>query len=232
MEEDKDINEFIKSLNPDMLYVDTREPSSVFNYLEKKGVEFRAVPLPIGDFYKAGVVIERKTIMDFVGSIRSGHLKKQMIQMNNNFKKSFLIISGSLKQLQFTPIKSWTVNHHMGALAHTLCRYPNVKVMVVDNDSQLINLAFRIIDKSLDNKEVEIIDTEIMMLRPSEADTQTKMFTCIPSISFGRAKKLSKRLKFKLVYENGAEVTERNLLAIPGIGKGLAKQLIKINAPK
>lgn len=227
------INEFKQEVDKDILYVDTREPDKIFTYLDKYEITYKLKALPIGDFIKGNVCIERKTVTDLVSSLQSGHLKKQLIQMNDNFNKSFLIISGTYEDLLANEyIQHWTLNHHCGMLAHILCRYPNVKMAQVKNDSQLVNLVGRIITKAFDGKIPTIMDTELMMLRGKMGTDHAKlmMMACIPKISFKRAEELLNCLDIKIIKKDGTEITEDYLQrTIPGIGPGLSKEILRIN---
>jgi len=146
-----------------MLILDTREPEKIENYIKKLNIEYKKEALPIGDFVckEKDIVIERKTIEDFAHSIRSGHLTKQLLQMQENFSRCYLLISGSLKDSYFKGLSGWTVEHHVGSLCSIAVRY-NIKILILDNDKQLISAVNKIINKTDDGRILNIKDTSLL----------------------------------------------------------------------
>ena len=171
-----------------MLLVDNQE-AKVFKYLDKEKIEYRAEALPIGDFVleEKGIVIERKTLSDFAGSIRSGHLQKQLLQMEQA-PFPFLIISGKMSEVHYLGIH-WTVEHHLGALSSCAVRY-KTKILQVDNDLQLIRLVKKICNKVGDGRTITIEDTELLRNTVDVADMRLKLLTCFRGVGIKKAKKI------------------------------------------
>lgn len=214
------------------LIVDTHEPDKIFNLLIKNGIKFKKETLPIGDFVKDGVCIERKSMSDFIGSVRTRHLQKQVMQMETNFDKSFIIISGNLKDVYFSNphLKGWTINHQMGALASLAVRYPKTKILQVDNDTQLVNLMSRIMIKAFDGKVPTIYETELLKSKMTNEDTKTMMLGCIPKIGMKKAKELTDIIDVVLFDKATQDVLEEEHLdSIKGIGPMIAEEILKIN---
>jgi len=214
------------------LIVDISEPSQIVSKVEKLGIPFKVDKLPIGDFLYGNICIERKSISDFVTSLRAGHLDKQLMQMEENYEKNFLLISGTPEDLYLSShIKNWTVEHQLGALAH-LTRFRKIQVLQVANDNQLIKLVQKIITKQTDGKEMSIMNTELMMLKGkmTTADTKQLMLSCIPKVGRQKAKKLCNHLDVKITKKDGTEISDKYLKTIDGIGKGLAEHIMNINS--
>ena len=175
-----------------MLKVDSREDLKIDKILEREGVEFTRTTLPVGDlvYEPKGIVIERKTTEDFIQSMQSGHLAKQLLQMEN-FPHPFLIISGSLKEyiLENPDRTKWTMHHHIGALVSCLVRY-KTKLLVVENDRQLIRAVVRIIEKVDDGRTINIYDTELLRTKFTEDDLKLKILMCLPRIGLVKARKI------------------------------------------
>ena len=197
-----------------MLKVDSREDKMVLTLLEKERIDYEVVLLPVGDFVfeKKGICIERKTISDFVNSMRGGHLQKQLLQMDQ-FPHKFLLISGELKEYAMSDTK-WTVEHHVGALVSCSVRY-GVKVLTFNNDMQLIKAVGKICDKVEDGKSVSIYQTEVF--RAKHDDLKMSLLMCFPGIGEKRAKKMlieNPAIKrratelIKVVTDNGNDTTE------------------------
>lgn len=223
------------------IIVDTAEPKKVQQMFKTQGIKHKVEKLLIGDFVCNEVCIERKSMPDFVSSIKSGHLQKQLLQMQENYKQPFLIISGSLKELhalgeiirrksRFNPYAGWTVNHHVGALASVGVRY-NVKVLQVDNDTQLVKLVSRIIEKAFDGKVKTYLDTELLAQKDKMGieDTKLLMLKSIPNIGLERALTLRDHVDIKLTLHDGSELTENYLYNLDGFGDAMVKNVIKIN---
>lgn len=219
------------NIKTDKITVDTQEPDKIINLLIRNGIKYDVAKLEVGDFVRGNVCVERKTMSDFIQSKRSHHLDKQLMQMEERYEKSFLIISGSFKSIAFDPqIKGWTVNHHMGTLASIAVRYPRVKVLQVDNDTQLVNLMVRIMDKAHDGKVPTIYDTELMRNKMTDEDVKVKMLSCIPKVGLKKAKELSDIIDVVLFDKVTNDVLqEEHLYEVKGIGPMLSEEILKIN---
>jgi Fanconi anemia group M protein len=81
------------------IYVDTRESKSIVACLEKMGANVQIKQLDVGDFVLSeDVVVERKTIDDYVKSIMDNRLFSQLIAMKEKYPKPLLIVQGSRKR--------------------------------------------------------------------------------------------------------------------------------------
>jgi len=211
--------------------LDSREPPKTKAYLEKNGLECEICTLEVGDIVCGDICIERKEIEDFVNSLRTKRLQKQMLQMQDNYKKCFVVLVGKWEKLYYLPyMRMWTMEHTLGALASINVRY-NVKLIQVDNDEQMGRLIKKIIEKATDGKEPTIMETDVMVVKDkfSEYELKTKMIACIPKIGLDRAERIAKNVDIKLVNKDGSELTKRNLTRIDGIGDGLAEEILKVN---
>ena len=141
-----------------MLQVDDREKSNTISILNKLKIPFEITRLEVGDylFPEKGIIVERKSVEDFIGSVRSGRMQEQLINMQNNYEHSYLVIIGRFKDLFFRGIKNISVEQYIGMIASVLVRY-NVKVGFVDNNTQFCKLINKINDKTDDGKSVSFI---------------------------------------------------------------------------
>ncbi len=84
-----------KKVDKPKILVDYREKNSlVISELEKLGCQTSLQELKIGDYITKRVVIERKTIQDFLGSMINKRLRKQLKNMQQ-LKNKLLIIEGT-----------------------------------------------------------------------------------------------------------------------------------------
>lgn len=142
----------IKIVNK-LLYIDSREPKTVQEKVKKIGLSHNFTVetryMDIGDyvFEDQGIAIERKTVMDFVNSVRDGRIETQMRNLEQ-YEHPYLFISGSFKSLYFVPYANgWSTAHTVGALCSVAARF-NVKILQFETTTQLYNAIFKIYEKT------------------------------------------------------------------------------------
>jgi ERCC4-type nuclease len=111
-----------------------------------------------------------------------------------NYPYNYLIISGKLTDLAFNTAqykRAWTVEHHTGALASIAVRY-NVKILQVDNDTQLMKLSKKIIEKTDDGRSIDIENTELLKNSLNTGNLRLKLLTCFNGIGLKGAINLLK----------------------------------------
>ena len=77
----------------EILY-DTREKNTIPEFLVEEGVQIKKEMLAVGDYLVGNICVEYKSIQDYIQSLHSGHLHKQLYQMSYNFELSYLMIGG------------------------------------------------------------------------------------------------------------------------------------------
>lgn len=228
------------------LKVDTQEPQSILNKLDKLGIKYSYESCqPWGDYLYKDICVERKEISDFISSIQSKHLHKQMMVMEQamkeqKFARCFLVIIGSHKALYakgeiirrtrgFNPYATWTQNHHVGSVVAMSTDFPNINIIQVENETQFVYAIKRIIERLENPKPRTYMDTELFFKKMTTEDIQTKMLSCIPRLGLERAQQVGKTIKVKLLNKNNEPVTNADLLRIEGIGPTIASEIKKIN---
>ena len=230
-----DVNELVlngtEEVKLDKLKVDIHE-DKMFEHLKNQGIEFDVETLPIGDYVYKDVCIERKTMPDFVQSVKSGHIQKQLLQMGENFKFNYLLLVGSYHEIETNPyLCKWTLQHHCGMIARINASY-TPKIVQVENHSQAAMIIPKLIEKSLDGKIPSIVDTELMKSRVTTNDIKLKMMCSLPNIGIERGQKLLEQLDIRIINKDGRELTSDDLLSMYGIGEKLAETVLKINRGK
>ena len=197
-----------------MLKVDNREPEKIFKLLDKFEIPYEKVELPVGDFLleEKGICIERKSITDFISSLWSKHLHKQLLQMEQNYPNNFLIVSGDVKDLFFQgSFLKINVENWIGSLVSILVRF-NIKLLMVQNDAQLVRAVKKICEKVGDGKTITIKDTELLKNKLTKEDIFIKLLTCYPRIGIKKAEKLLKENKeIADILELMNSIIEKNL---------------------
>ena len=92
--------------------------------------------VPAGDLLvpELGFGVERKTVEDFVGSIRDGRVFKQIYKMIHSFEYPYLFVSGNLLELYSEP----EIKSILTSCADFQARY-NIRIMFFPNDYYLIH---------------------------------------------------------------------------------------------
>ena len=103
------------------LIIDSNERGSLCESIErrakKEGMTVVRQTLVVGDYLLGGALVEAKSIPDLFQSSHSGHLWRQLDNMDANFERFFLVIHGSIasyvamakrngKQLSFSKVQS------------------------------------------------------------------------------------------------------------------------------
>jgi len=84
-----------------IVYADIREKDSgVASLLKELGCEVVERQLEVGDYIPGKeIVIERKTVSDFLSSIVDGRISKQLINMAESYEKPLVMVEGSVDEL-------------------------------------------------------------------------------------------------------------------------------------
>jgi Fanconi anemia group M protein len=102
-----------------VLFIDHRERSGleklVKKYCDRKGLLYQERENLITDYAFASIGIEAKSIQDYMGSLYSGHLERQLQNLDDNYNQFALVIHG-------------TVDHYIlqARKGGKKLRYPNV----------------------------------------------------------------------------------------------------------
>ena len=205
-----------------MITIDEREPQKIFNIAKRLNLKHDRATLLVGDFLceEKGICIERKNIdTDFLPSLQSGHLNEQLQNMQNNFERNYLIISGDPKNFFFNKhTKYFTTEHWLGALASLSVRY-NVKILQTANDTQLVKLVKKIVDKTDDGKSPQ---KEIIRRVQSKEDVYLSMLCCVNGISIEKAKSIKNEYP---IFSMFMDALKTDMFTVKGIGEKLLSNL-------
>lgn len=174
-----------------MIIIDSREDSAVVKAFDKNNIPYAIETLNVGDFIDPvkNICIEHKTITDFIGSFRSGHLMKQLLQMQENYKNTFLILNGSWKNVAAFSQVQITVAQMIGMLSSVAVRY-SVKMVCVDNNSQLAQLVKSLCEKVDDGKVVDYRQTELLKNKVNVEDIKIRILTAFDGIGIKKSTKI------------------------------------------
>ena len=141
--------------------------TAVADGLVLKGVPVRFEILGLGDYKVGPYVIERKTVADFVGSLKTGHLFSQMSDLAN-LSKPLLFLEGDVKDFVLAECERCskfgfkgnptTVKKVNGALLSIATRY-RIPVIYGDALEDLVKLLVDLSAKT-EERDEDLIEVE------------------------------------------------------------------------
>ena len=204
------------------LLVDSREDQKILLLLQKENIPYEVVALDCGDYAIADTLFERKTITDFVNSMK-GHLQEQIknaLENSEIIKHFVIILIGDYEELYWSHIRL-NQNQFYGMLGSITSKY-KVSIIHFKRESQFILY----LKKCLEHFNGSIDFTKIKKLDFKD-NTELSLLCALPSISITKAQKILEQYNIKLILtdkENNGKVVE-DLKNIKGIGNGIIENL-------
>lgn len=209
--------------NKPLIFADTREIADLVEWIRQRGARVEVKQLDFGDFVLSDdIVIERKTLDDFVKSIYDGRLFRQLASMNEKYGKPILIVQGDRKHLSGIGESAF-----YGALASVLSDF-KVPIFFAANEREVSELVFHIARREQMEKKRENRVREGR--KPASlAETQRYIVSGIPGISGVLADRL---LNYTQSIQNLFTKEENELQKIDGIGGVMAKRIREVATAK
>lgn len=203
------------------IIVDHREyRSSVVKNLTVKGTYIEPQQLDIGDYILSSRIgIERKNVDDYLDSLMTGKLFKQIIQLRNAYSRPILIIEG---EDLFTK-RNISHNAIFGSLASISVDYgvPILKTKDAFETADLLHVIARREQKE-DKKAVAVRGEKTQM---SDRERQQFIIEGLPNVSAVIAKRL---LAHFGSIKDIVNASEKELQQVKGVGKNIAEDIIKL----
>jgi Fanconi anemia group M protein len=203
------------------IIVDHREyRSSVVKNLSTKGTDVEPQQLDIGDYVLSSRIgVERKNVDDYLDSLLSGKLFKQVVQLRNAYSRPILIIEGN------DLYTKRNINHNaiFGSLASISVDY-GVSILTTKDSSETADLLHVIAKREQreDKKAVAVRgDKPLMSIR----ERQQFIIEGLPNISAVIAKRL---LSHFGSIKDIANASEEELQKVKGVGKNIALDIINL----
>ncbi len=182
--------EKLKVLKPGMVIVDKREEkSTVPSLLIRHGLSVRFDMLEVGDYALPGdILIERKTVSDFISSILDGRLFEQALNLSRVSANPTFVIEGEIRNgLRYFE----NVNAFWGALASLIYDF-KLRVFFTNSSEDTAALIYVISNRK---KKIE----EDVWVKPKKKkvtveELQISVLTSLPGIGPTTAKRLLKAL--------------------------------------
>ncbi|MEK6957557.1 MAG: DEAD/DEAH box helicase [archaeon] len=138
-----------------IIYADTREQaSSVVLRLKEMDATINVKQLEVGDFILSDeVVVERKTVADFLSSIIDGRLFNQLTMMSSNYAAPLIMLEGNPEELYTT--RNIHENAIRGILASIALNY-RVPILYTRDEEETARFLYQIARREQLGKENEI----------------------------------------------------------------------------
>ncbi|MFI5420919.1 MAG: ERCC4 domain-containing protein, partial [Nitrososphaerales archaeon] len=209
--------------NSPLVYADTREIPDLVEKVRQRGSRVEIKQLDFGDFVLSSeVVIERKTLDDFVKSIYDGRLFKQLVSMSEKYAKPILVVQGDRKHLSGIGESAF-----YGALASVLADF-RVPIFFALNEKEVAEIIYHIARREQVEKKRE---TRIREGRKPAtlSENQRYIVSGIPGVSGVLADRL---LAEMVTVERLFSASELELAKVEGIGEVIARRIRDLSTAK
>lgn len=208
--------------------VDSRETRSetAEKYRSHPDVDSTVVDMmDVGDIViNAEVVFERKTIGDFVGSIKNRRLESQIEKMYDMFgaEKSYLVVEGDYSDFEYLPYSSFSPKSVYGYIGTISARWQMVPLFVSDQD-KLVDITTRIARKHSEQTSRVVRDP---VSAPSRAKDDFFARAVLQFSGVGKSKIDPLREEFG-TFEELSKASVDELVEIDGIGSTTAEGILE-----
>lgn len=201
-----------------LIFVDTRE-SSIIEYFKQYDCTIQKKMLLLGDFIVSDrVIIEKKTVPDFVQSITDKRLFQQLKAMKDNFEKPILIIEGGESLYGYLH-----PNMIRGALAAVTVDL-SIPILWTRDLADTAGLVYWIAKREQIDEKREIVLRNKKVPETIE-EQQEYLIASLPDVSTVRAKALLEYFKSP---KNVFNASIEELQEVKGIGKKIAEKIRKV----
>ncbi len=206
-----------------MIYADTREQQSkVIKLLKEKNAEIHVKQMEVGDFVLTDqIVIERKTVEDFLTSMLDGRLFNQLVNMATNYEQPLMILEGNPREL--FSLRNVHANAIIGALTSIALNY-RVPILFTEDEEETAQFIYVTAKREQLGKEKDI---RLRVGRPSLSESQLQQFIVesLPMVGPLTAKTLLNH--FGSIH-NLFNASEKDLKEVEKMGPKKAKAIRKI----
>ena len=214
------VNKVMKSIGVISIAADDRErPSGIPDLLAKsEGVLIEVKRLPIADYLVADrILIERKSVLDFVVSIIDGRLFRQAITLSAAPFRSILIIEGDESSFTKRHVRKEAIHGAYVCLA-AVFGLPVIRTRdAAETASTIIACASQTI------RERRRTFVKKANRRTGERKRQILILQSLPGIGAAKAERL---LNVFGSVKKAVSADEQDLVAIPGFGPAIAAKIV------
>jgi Fanconi anemia group M protein len=203
-----------------LIFVDTREASSgILDYFWQYDCNIQKKMLVYGDFVVSDrVIIEKKTINDFIKSITDKRLFQQLKAMKDNFEKPVLIIEGQGNL--YGVLQPNVIRGALAAIAVDM----SIPIIWTKDVADTAGIVYWIARREQFDEKREVTLRNKKNPETME-EKQEYLISSLPDISRVRAKALLKHFKSPM---NVFNASAKELQEVKGIGKKIAENIKKV----
>lgn len=223
LEKQSTLEAFTEQKEQCLIYADFREQaSSVTKELSSLGVLIKMKMLETGDYVITDeIVVERKSIEDFLQSMIDGRLFNQLVTMASNYASPLVIVEGDPQEL-FT-LRDIHKNSIIGMLTSIAVNY-RVPVLFTRDARETAEYIYLIA------KREQLSADKAIRLRVGRKGLslplmQRFIVESLPTVGPVLAEKLLK--KFKTI-KKISNATEKELMEVEKLGEKKAKEIVKV----
>ena len=201
-----------------LIFLDKREATGLEEYFKQYDCEIQKKMLLVGDMIVSDrICIERKTTNDFISSIIDKRLFKQLTDLKENFEKPLIIIEGNTLYGRLHP------NVIRGVLSAIVFDF-GIPILWTKDLADTAGLVYWIA-----RKEQLELKREIPLRGKKKAlslkQEQEFLVHGLPNVSIKRSRDI---LNYFKTPEKVFKASEKELLKVKGVGKGIAKKIKKL----
>ena len=164
--------------------------AAVLKEAKKRKISAEITHLKVGDFlFDGNVCIERKSIGDFINSVRDGRVFTQAADMSQ-YPHGYIVITGSFKAASYLPyFKGFSTERRLRSICSILAR-TTVKIVHVDDVQQMINTLFILREKHGKGDNIELVERHSKTI--NRLDPNKALFLSIPGVGPASLSRISK----------------------------------------
>jgi ERCC4-related helicase len=210
------------------IIVDDRERNAKLLDLLNEKFEVQRERLEVGDFIVSDrIVVERKTLEDFLASLLDKRIFEQIKKMKIAFEKPIIIVEGSLNIEDLFYLRNVHPNAIRGLLL-TILVDEGIPILFTKNEEETVNL-LEILARREQINEKRMPQVKVVKKIRTISDAQEALISGIPGINRQLAINL---LSYFKTPKNIANASISDLVEVPLIGKEKAKRIFEVfNTP-
>ena len=207
--------------NKTKIIIDNRENrSNVARYLSQKNVEVEIQQLDVGDYIiSSRIGVERKKVDDFLNSLIEGKLFVQLKKLRDAYSRPVLVLEGE----GLLTKRNISHNAIFGSLVSIIVDF-GIPIINTSSPQETADLLFIMANREQkQGKRAVAIRGEKWSMSTNEQ--QQFIIEGLPNVSAVLAKRLLQSFgNVKAIFN----ASEEDLCEVPGIGKNIAKEIIKL----
>jgi Fanconi anemia group M protein len=216
----KKLDEYSRKTNVKII-IDHRESRSpVMRFLSQKDIIVEPQQLDVGDYIiSSRIGVERKTVDDFLNSLIDGKLFVQMKNLRTTYSRPLLLIEGE----GLLTKRNMSHNAIFGSIASIIVDFgiPIVTTSTSQETADFLSVIANL-EKNVGDRSVEIRGEKTAR---SISEQQQFLVEGLPNVSVVLAQRLLQHFGSIRALANASE---DDLCKIPGIGKNIAADILKI----